>query len=175
MLVVVGAFAMMALRTRETAEAAVSRYDAVLGTRTMPYLEASLAERVRRGRLGPAVQVAVVRLRDAAALADAFGGGGREQARAHLAAVVLETLPGGALAGHDGAQRDDVLVVLPAHADAGGWLREVERALVEQPLDLDGDPVVLDVRHGVLAGPADELRALVARARTAAAERDVAS
>lgn len=168
-LVVVGAFAMMALRTRETAEAAVSRYDAALGTRTMPYLASSVAERAARGRLGPTLQVVVLRLQDARELRAAFGREGREHARAHLATVVLDTLPGQALAGHDDGHPDDLVVVLPGTADGDAWLQDVERTLVEQPLRLDGDTVVLDVRHDLRHGRADGLADLVASCRTGVA------
>jgi hypothetical protein len=159
MLILVGAFAMMALRTRENAEVAAARYDPVLGTRTLPHLVQAVEAREGVGR----VHVLALRLRDAGALRDAFGREGREQARRHLADVVLDLLPAGGAAGSDPSRGDELVVVLPGDAD--GWLRGLRRALLDRPLRLDGDTVGLDVECGAASGAAREVVALVQAAR----------
>ncbi|WP_159797107.1 hypothetical protein [Puerhibacterium puerhi] len=162
LLILVGAFAMMALRTREIAEVASVRYDPVLGTRTLPYLLRTVAAREGAGR----VQVLALRLRDAGALRDAFGRGGREDARRHLADVVLDLLPTGGAAATDASRGDEMVVVLPADADGAGWLRGLRRALLDHPLRLDGDTVGLDVGSALAVGPARDVEALVRTARS---------
>ncbi|MBD5787563.1 hypothetical protein IF650_15430 [Cellulosimicrobium terreum] len=171
-LIVVGAFAMMALRTRETTQAAAGRFDAGLGTRSMAHLDATVRDRAQRGLLGPSVRVVVVRLRDAGALRDAFGREGRERAREHVADVVLDLLPPAAAAGGDPARRDDVVVVLPEDMDPRAWARDVERAFLDRPLVLEGDAIVVDVSHAEAIGPAD---AVTDTARAVRGALDVAS
>lgn len=167
MFILVGAFTMMALRTREIAEVAAVRYDPVLGTRTLPHLVQAVAAREGSGR----VHVLALRLLDADALRDAFGRTGREDARRHLADVVLDLLPTGGAAGSDPARGDEVVVVLPGDADR--WLRGLRRALLDRPVHLDGDTVGLDVESVTVSGAAREVGALVqtARARLAGEDR----
>jgi len=164
-LVLVGAFAMMALRTRETTVAAAVRFDPVLGTRTLAHLGRTVTARAGRGASAAPVRVVALRCLDGAAVRDAFGREGREEAWAHLADVVLGLLPAGGAAGSDPAARDEVLVVLPDEVDAAGWVGEVRRELLDRPVVLDGDAIVLEVAEGRAAGGADTLGELVLRAR----------
>ncbi|MFE5307211.1 hypothetical protein [Isoptericola sp. NPDC056605] len=163
-LVLVGAFAMMALRTRETTVAAAVRFDPVLGTRTLAHLGRTVTDPGGRPAVTP-VRVVVLRCRDGAAVRDAFGPEGREQAWAHLADVVLRLLPAGGAAGSDRAARDEVLVVLPDGVDDAGWVSDVRRELLDRPVELDGDTIVLEVAEGRAAGGADALAELVRTAR----------
>jgi hypothetical protein len=166
LLILVGAFAMMGLRTREIAEVAAVRYDPVLGTRTMPHLVQAVAAREGAGR----VHVLALRLLDGGALRDAFGREGREQARRHLADVVLDRLPPGGAAASDPGWADELVVVLPGEADVDGWLRGLRRALLDRPLRLDGDTLGLDVACRAASGPAREVAAHVRTARERLAE-----
>jgi len=172
-LVLVGAFAMMALRTRETTVAAAVRFDPVLGTRTPAHLGRTVAARAARAGRAPSAPVRVVALRclDGAAVGDAFGREGREEARAHLADVVLGLLPAGGAAGSDPAARDELLVVLPDGVDDAGWVGDVRRELLARPVVLDGDPIVLEVAEGRAAGGAEALDELVRTAREDLAAR----
>ncbi|MEU2198698.1 hypothetical protein [Isoptericola sp. NPDC019482] len=163
-LVLVGAFAMMALRTRETTVAAAVRFDPVLGTRTPAHLGRTVADPGGRAAGGP-VRVVVLRCVDGAAVRDAFGHEGRDAAWAHLADVVLRLLPAGGAAGSDTTVRDEVIVVLPDAVDDARWVADVRRELLERPVDLDGDPIVLEIAEGRAAGGADGLTALVRTAR----------
>ncbi|WP_426311776.1 hypothetical protein [Cellulosimicrobium sp. E-16] len=170
-LIVVGAFAMIALRTRETAELGDALFDPSSGARTRAGLERAVAERAaEHGGAGRwELVVVALELRDVRALRDAYGPPGPERARRHLADVALETAPVGALVATDG-RAPGVVVVLAEDDEVvrGLWLRALRGRLVDRPFALGGEVLGLDVGEGVASGAAAELWATVERARTTA-------
>lgn len=163
-LIVVGSFSMIALRARETTAVRALRYDPVLGTRTPELLRAGVARGPRR------VVVLALEVVDLPALRDAFGPAGPERAWAAAADAAGTLAPAEGLVGTlDGGPGELVVVLAGGRADGEAWLRELRRALLDDPVDVDGDVLGVDVASGVAAGYHDELDVLVARAR---AERD---